>query len=147
MPNTNTDIVPLISSLVTGPLGLRHFPRVWLKVLLHTKGRLPEGYRHGYGGFDERLATHVGLDMDAFVAFVTAESPTYLASEDWLRANATALTNETIASFNEIIRSTDKSEENAVKQRADIGIPDWTLKNAVALNDLDDWTAIHAQLV
>ena len=46
-------IVPVLSSSVMGPLGVKHLPRLWLKILLHACGRLPDGYRHGVGGFDE----------------------------------------------------------------------------------------------
>jgi len=58
-------IYPLISSAAKGPLGVCHLPRLWLKILLFACGRLPEGYRHGEGGFDEFTTTNLGLDRDA----------------------------------------------------------------------------------
>src|ERR1700682_2704180 len=93
-------IVPVLSSSVMGPLGVRHLPRLWLKILLHGCGRLPEGYRHGVGGFDECLTTTLGLDRDAFIAYIETEKPDYLTLEKWVRANATSLTADAIAAVN-----------------------------------------------
>jgi hypothetical protein len=90
-------IVPVLSSSVMGPLGVKHLPRLWLKILLHSCGRLPDGYRHGVGGFDEFLTTTLGLDRDAFVTYIETAKPDYLTLEVWVRANATALTPEAIA--------------------------------------------------
>ena len=63
-------IVPLISSTVAGPLGAMHLPRLWLKILLHAVGRLPEGYRHGEGGFDSLTISNLGIDGRELIAYV-----------------------------------------------------------------------------
>src|SRR5471030_1556222 len=63
-------VFPVLSSSIRGPLGVAHLPRLWLKLLLHSCGRLPEGYRCGVGGLDEFLTTTLGIDRDAFVAWV-----------------------------------------------------------------------------
>ena len=47
--------VPLISLRTTGPLGIAHLPRQWLKMRLAGKDRLAEGYRAG-GGWVRRNA-------------------------------------------------------------------------------------------
>jgi hypothetical protein len=129
-----------------GPLGVKHLPRLWLKILLHGCGRLPEGYRHGVGGFDEFLTTTLGIDRDAFVSYIETEKPDYLTLEAWVRANATALTAEAIAAINARVANADLPDTMLADRRAQLGFhePDYT--KAVALNDLDDWTAMHAAL-
>jgi hypothetical protein len=140
------EIIPLISSSVKGPLGVCHLPRLWLKILLHASGRLPEGYRHGAGGFDEMTCTHLGIKAADLVRFVEGRRPTYLECEAWVRDHAKKLSPETIADHNEAILTWEKSANAAAEQRADIGIPDWSLTNSVALNDLDDWMRVYRAL-
>ena len=138
-------VVPILSSLAVGPLGVCHLPRMWLKILLHATGRLPSGYRHGTGGFDERTATDLGFDRDAFVTFVETQRPTYLEAEAWVRANAKHRDAETIRKHNELVHR-DKPELMAVAQRAFIGLDDPSVRDATLLNDLDDWQTLHEQV-
>ncbi len=140
-------IVPLISSSVSGPLGVRHLPRVWLKVSLHGVGRLPDGYRHGSGGLDELMLRQLGIDPAEFVAFVEAELPSYLACEAWVRTHAKSLNAETIAEINDAIAAAQKSPESAAEFRAAFGIDDPSFVGGVAINDLDDWSAVHAEIL
>ena len=93
-------IVPLISTSKTGPSGIMHLPRLWMKILLASKGRLAEGYRHGIGGFDERLLENFGVDRDAFIRYVESEQPDYLAAERWFTEHATAFSPQTVAASN-----------------------------------------------
>ena len=140
-------IAPLISSSVAGPLGILHLPRLWLKIVLHACGRLPEGYRHGEGGFDEALCDALRIDRDAFVAFVATEKPDYCAVERWVLEHAGDLSPRTITAFNSRVRTTRMSPERAAETRERFGITDDTFAIGVALNDLDDWAAMHAALV
>jgi len=137
---------PLISSRQTGPLGACHLPRLWLKVLLHAKGLLPEGYRHGYGGFDETTFVDLGIDGEAFIRFVETEEPDYLTCERWVREHATKLDAASIAAHNEKILGWDMKPEIAAERRANIGKDAPATLNAVALNDLDDWSSVHRQV-
>src|SRR5580704_6874643 len=84
-------IVPLISSSVAGPLGAKHLPRLWFKVLLHATGRLADGYRHGQGGFDSMTFENLGIDPNLFIAYVERERPTYQGCEAWVRAHASRI--------------------------------------------------------
>ena len=138
-------VVPILSSSAVGPLGVCHLPRMWLKILLHATGRLPSGYRHGTGGFDERTAANLGFDRDAFIEFVEKERPTYLECEAWVRAHAKHLDPETIRKHNDLVHR-DKPELMAVAQRAFVGLDDPSVRDATLLNDLDDWMTLHEQL-
>lgn len=140
-------IVPLLSSSVTGPLGVVHLPRFWYKVLLHACGRLPEGYWHGSGLFDERTCADIGLDLTAAVAYIETEKPDYLTFEAWVRTNATKLDAASIAAHNESILGHPMREELASQRRARFGIEDPSFNNGVRLNDLDDWDCLHELLV
>jgi Domain of unknown function (DUF5069) len=139
-------IEPLISSNVAGPLGILHLPRLWLKILLHACGRLPDGYRHGVGGFDELLCERFGIDRDAFVSFIQTEKPDYQRTERWVVEHAKDLSPQTVAAFNLRIRTTNMRDETAAERRARFNIDDATFANAIALNNLDDWAGIHERL-
>ncbi|GAC1659536.1 MAG: hypothetical protein NVS4B13_04590 [Candidatus Elarobacter sp.] len=136
-------IVPTLSSSVMGPLGVKHLPRLWPKILLHSCGRLPEGYRHGVGGFDEFLTTTLGIDRDAFIAHIETARPDYLALEAWVRTNATALNAETIAVVNARVTNADLPEAMLADRRRHLGFNEPAYIKAAALNDLDDWAALH----
>jgi Domain of unknown function (DUF5069) len=139
-------IVPVLSSSVVGPLGIMHLPRLWLKILLHARGLLPEGYRHGVGGFDEFVTTTLGIDRDAFVAYIETVKPDYLTLEAWVRANAAMLTPDAVATINERIATAPLPEPMLSERSARFALGDPSYTRAVALNDLDDWAAMHDAL-
>jgi hypothetical protein len=141
-----TPIVPAVSTTSAGPLGVAHLPRLWLKMLLHAHGRLPEGYRYGLGGFDEYVQTAIGIEYEPLAAFIARERPGYLALEAWVREHATNLTPAAIAASNAHVLGFDVPEERAAPRRAEYGV-DASVTKAVALNDLDDWLALHHQLL
>jgi Domain of unknown function (DUF5069) len=139
----NDAIVPLISSSVAGPLGARHLPRLWLKILLHAAGRLPEGYRHGSGGFDGMTLDGLGIDAAAFIGFIELRMPTYLECEAWVRSHGTKLDAASIAAHNAAIAEREKPDDMAAEFRQRLGIGDERVRNSIALNDLDDWSLAH----
>lgn len=138
-------IVPLISGSQTGPLGITHLPRFWLKMRAYAIGALPEGYRHGNGGSDENLLTTFGIDATAFAAFIASEAPDYPACEAWIRRNATDLSAETIREFNEFLTSFDMPDPRLSEWTQRFGLPHGNYK-AVLLNQLDDWDGMHELL-
>ncbi len=140
-------IVPLISSSVSGPLGAKHLPRLWLKIILHAAGRLPEGYRHGSGGLDELTLIDLGIDPPAFIVYLESEMPTYRQCEAWVRTHAANIDPAAIAEHNARIDGATKSPESAAEFRQRLGVDDPTFAAAVPLNDLDDWAAAHAVIM
>jgi hypothetical protein len=138
-------VIPAISSSVTGPIGIAHLARFWLKKILKFHDRLPADYRSGEGGFDGWLLEELGIadaDVDAFVA---ARVPDYLTFEAWVRERTTA-TPETIEAFNAELLGFPMPEKMAAARRAQYGLPD-TITLGVALNDIDDWGGLHDQLI
>lgn len=139
-------IVPAISTSVVGPLGLMHLPRLWAKTLSFGYGRLPEGYRHGVGGFDMILLASIGLDHDAYHAFVVDEKPEYLPFEAWVKENAKTLNAETIAAFNDRMLKAAMPPAGVETVHERLAIMDPAFTNGIKLNDLDDWHGLHAQI-
>ena len=142
--------IPLISSRLTGPLGLAHLPRVWLKLRLHAQGKLPQGYRAGQGGADATLLTALGLDAETTISFIRDTQPAYLAFEAWVRENATpqGLTPDAIARTNDRILLFVKPEPERSRVLDTLGLPnddtEWT---APELNELEDWHGFHLALL
>jgi hypothetical protein len=135
-------IVPGVSSSSSGPLGIKHLPRLWMKATLAAVGALPDGWNSGFG-FDRFVAETIGLDLAAAVAHIHAELPPYLAFEDWVRAHVEGLDAAAIARHNTAITSRTKSAEKSVEECAEIGIPATATTNVIELNDLLDWKALH----
>jgi hypothetical protein len=116
-------------------------------VLLHSVGRLPEGYRHGIGGFDEFLTTTIGLERDAFVAYIESARPDYLTLERWVREHATNLTAEAIATVNHRMETYEFPEAMRAERLARLRLQaEGADLRTVPLNDLDDWLAMHEAL-
>jgi hypothetical protein len=144
MEKHGDDFIPLISGATSGPLGVVHLPRLWLKLLLHALGRLPDGYRHGVGGSDEMVMTSLGIDADAFIAFIEKEKPDYLACEAWIKAHATNVTPEGIAKANKGVLEGMMPDPRKSEWQKRFGVD---FAEGWKLNQLDDWAAIHEQLI
>ncbi len=131
---------PLTGPMAVGPLGLAHLPRMWQKGILSTVGWLPEEYHFVTRGFDQWLCEGVGIDMAAFGAFART-LPSYLAAEDWVRANATALDRQ--AATNEKLLTMTLPAEALARMQASTGISDPTFTTAVRMLNLDDLVWLH----
>lgn len=144
MEKQGDDFIPLISGATSGPLGVVHLPRLWLKLLLHALGRLPEGYRHGAGGSDEIVMTSLGIDPDAFIAFIAKEKPDYLACEAWIETHATNVTPDGIAKANKGVLEGMMPDPRRSEWQKRFGVD---FAEGWKLNQLDDWAAVHEQLI
>jgi hypothetical protein len=138
-------IVPLISSGTAGPLGVIHLPRLWLKVSLEARGKLAAGYPGAGQGYDQMVIDGIGLNRDAVLKFIKDSRPTYPQFETWVKANATKLDKGSVDKLNAAIRgyihddATRKSILGANGIADDASAP----KDAVNLNNLDDWKEFH----
>lgn len=141
-------MIPTISSGVAGPLGAIHLPRLWSKVLLSAHGQLEEGYDECGQGFDQMVLDGLKVDRDAAVAFIKENNATYPQFEQWvvdqrggsIPASEIEASNAAIAGYEH-----DDDTRGGILSAAGIG-DDGSIKDAVNLNNLDDWTELHGSL-
>jgi hypothetical protein len=142
-------IAPLISSGVAGPLGVLHLPRLWLKVSLESVGKLAPGYPGAGQGYDQMVIDGIGLQRDAVLQYIKQSRPTYPQFEAWVKKHATKLDKASIEKLNSGIRGYIHDDET---RKAILGaneIPDdsCACKDAVNLNNLDDWKEFHTAVL
>jgi hypothetical protein len=137
--------VPLISSGTAGPLGVLHLPRLWQKVSLEESGKLAAGYPGIGRGFDAMTCAALGLDEQAVKDFIKQNKPTYTEFEAWVKENAKSLTPEAIEKHNAAVRGYNHDDDTRKGICTSCGIADdgSTAKDAVNLNNLDDWAEFH----
>ncbi len=137
--------VPLISSGVAGPLGVVHLPRLWQKVSLEATGKLASGYPAVGKGFDAMTLAALGLEEHAVKGYIEQNKPTYPQFEAWVKQNAKSLTPEAIKKHNAAVRGYNHDDDTRKGILSACGIPDDTAapKDAVNLNNLDDWYEFH----
>ena len=136
--------VPLISSGTAGPLGVLHLPRLWQKVSLEAAGKLAPGYPGIGRGFDAMTCAAVGVEEEALKDFIKQEKPTYPQFEAWIKKNAKSFTPEAVEKHNAAVRGYIHEDETRQEITSACGIDDGSApKDAVNLNNLDDWNAFH----
>ncbi len=139
--------VPLLSSGIAGPLGVLHLPRLWLKVSLDAQGKLAAGYPAIGKGFDQMVIDGLNLNRDALAAFIAEKHPTYTQFEQWIREQPSATIDKaSIEKLNGAIRSYNHDDETrgAILGAAELNDDQTAPRDAVNLNNLDDWTEFHS---
>ena len=137
--------VPLISSGIAGPLGVLHLPRLWQKVSLEESGKLASGYPGVGKGFDAMTLAALGLEEQAVRDYIRQSKPTYPQFEAWVKKNAKSLNRDAVEKHNAAVRGYNHDDETrkgilgACKIADDASSP----KDAVNLNNLDDWYEFH----
>lgn len=139
-------IVPLISSGVAGPLGVLHLPRLWLKTSLESCGKLADGYPGAGQGYDQMVLDGLGLDRGLFLEFI-ATKPTYIECEQWVVQHGTKIDNESIDELNAAITGYEHSDETRKAILETAGLPDGSPRDAINLNNLDDWDEFHSAVL
>lgn len=137
-------IIPTISSGTAGPLGVQHLPRLWQKASLDAVGKLNSDYPAAGAGFDQMTLDALGIDRQAFLDYIAADKPSYVACEAWCAANGN-FDGEKIAGHNAAVDGynhddSTRTEICGVAGREDDG----SVLDAVNLNNLDDWAGFHA---
>jgi hypothetical protein len=137
--------VPLISSGVAGPLGVVHLPRLWQKISLEEQDKLAAGYPGVGKGFDAMTLDALGLEEQAVRNYIKQNKPTYPQFEAWVKKNAKSLSRDAIEKHNAAVRGYNHDDEtrkgilSACSMTDDASSP----KDAVNLNNLDDWYEFH----
>ena len=134
--------IPTITSGIAGPLGVLHMPRFWQKVSLDAVGKLHSDYPACGAGYDQMMLDALGLDKDATLAYIKAEKPTYVQFEAWVRSNATKL--DGASGFNAAVEGYNHDDETREGILNAVGLPGADIKDAVNLNNLEDWHDFHA---
>lgn len=144
-PSIMSKIVPTISSGVAGPLGVLHLPRFWQKVSLDAAGKLHDEYPACGAGFDQMTLDALGLDKEATIAHITDKKPGYFQFEAWVRANMKA--DADIAAHNAAVTGYIHDDGTRAEIFGAAGLSDdtCTARDAVNLNNYDDWTIFHKQ--
>ena len=138
-------IVPLISSGTKGPLGVLHLPRLWQKVSLEAAGKIADGYPGSGAGYDAMVIAGLGLDTEAVRAHITNDKPTYPQFEAWIQAQDGAkLDDASIGELNASIEGYNHDDATRQGILSANGLPDGDPKDAINLNNLDDWLEFHA---
>jgi len=142
MPDT---YVPLISSGTAGPLGVLHLPRMWQKVSLEAQGKLAAGYPGIGKGFDAMTCATLGLEEQAVKDYIKKDKPTYPQFEAWVKKNAKSLNPQVIGKHNAAVRGYIHDDDTRKAVLGSCAIPDDASapKDAVNLNNLDDWYEFH----
>ena len=139
-------LTPAISTAATGPLGIMHLPRLWLKNLLFALDRLPPDYRNTTGTFDRMVFDALGIEADEMLAYFRTAKPDYLQFEAWVRAHARHLETAVVSGLNARYLAAEMSAGAAAVRRSELGIEATGLRLGILLNDLDDWNALHRRL-
>jgi Domain of unknown function (DUF5069) len=137
--------VPMISSGIAGPLGVLHLPRMWQKVSLESQGKLAAGYPGIGHGYDAMTCAALGLEEQAVKDFIKKNKPTYPEFETWVKKNAKSLNRQSIEKHNAAVRGYNHDDETRKGILSACGIADDSsaFKDAVNLNNLDDWHGFH----
>ena len=143
-----SNIVPMISSGTAGPLGVLHLPRLWLKASLGAAGKLHSDYPSCGQGYDQMVLDGLGLDKAAFESFI-ATKPTYPQLEAWVLAQSGgSLDAAAVAKLNAAITGYIHADEVRTSILDANGIPDeGKIRDAINLNNLDDWLAFHKEVI
>ncbi len=140
-------IVPTISSDSMGPLGVAHLPRLWQKVLLSKKSLLPPDYDACGQGYDQMVLDGLGLDRAETLAYLDT-LPSYPQFEAWiLKKKGGKLDPQAVEKLNAAIRGYIHTDDTRKEILQGAGIEDkGQFKDAVRLNNFDDWAFFHASL-
>lgn len=141
-----SQIVPLISSGVAGPLGVLHLPRLWLKASLAAAGKLHADYPACGKGYDGMTLGALGIKEDEFLAFI-ATKPTYVQLEAWVKAYpGVNLTKANLYKHNQAILGYIHGDDvrKTILDAAGVADESGVNPGAVDLNNLDDWQTLWA---
>ncbi len=142
-----SNIVPTISSGIAGPLGVLHLPRLWMKASLGAVGKLHSDYPAIGAGYDQMVLDGLGIDKGAFEDYIASAKPSYIELEAWvLDQKGGSLDQDAVDELNSAIvgyihDDDTRGEILDAAGRSDDG----TIKDAVNLNNLDDWSIFHSQ--
>lgn len=144
-----SQFIPLISSGTAGPLDVLHLPRLWQKTSLAAAGKDHPDYPACAPGYDTMVLGALGIEVDAFKAYIAAKKPTYPQCEAWVLAQCGgSLDAAKVAELNASITGYHHKDEVRKSILDANGITDdGTILDAINLNNLDDWLSFHSEVI
>lgn len=88
----------------------------------------------------------LGLDRDAFLALISTK-PTYIQTENWIKENGTKVNAAAISELNAAITGYIHKDETRQEILNAVGLPDGDPRDAINLNNLDDWDGFHTSVI
>ena len=143
-------VVPLISTLDYGPLGVRQLPRTWYKILLKARGVLHPDYPDMTGGgLDPRVLQALNLDKEATLAFIRETLPSYLEFEAWVLSQCGGkLPGKAVDEWNDYLCHRIHNDAKQKDICTTVGRKDdGSLTSAIILNNIEDWHLAHKDLL
>ncbi len=142
-------LIPMISSGIAGPLGVLHLPRLWQKASLGAAGKLHDDYPACGKGYDQMVLDGLGLDRDDFLGYIKDKKPSYPECEAWVLAKKGGnLDAEAVRKLNAAIAGYIHDDATRKAILGENNIEDaGNIKDAVNLNNLDDWKAFHRDVL
>lgn len=144
-----SNLIPLISSGTTGPLGVLHLPRLWQKASLAAVGKDHPDYPACAPGYDTMVLSALGIEVETFKKFIAENKPTYPQLEAWvLEQSGGALDAAAVAKLNAAITGYNHTDDVRSSILGACGIPDGgKILDAINLNNLDDWQSFHKEVI
>lgn len=91
----------------------------------------------------------LGVEENAVREYIRQNKPTYPQFEAWVKKNAKSLNRDAIEKHNAAVRGYNHDDETRNRILGTCGIPDdaSSPKDAVNLNNLDDWYEFHQAVI
>ena len=143
-------VVPLVSNLDFGRLGVAQLPRTWYKILMRSKNLLHPDYPDmTKSGLDPRVLELLGVKPDSAVAYIRKEQPDYVTFEGWILEQAGGeLDQKAIKKWNDYLDVREHQGEKQAGILKAIGREDDTaLTSAAILNMTEDFHYAYQQLM
>lgn len=128
-------------------MGVIHLPRLWQKASLEARGKLAAGYPGCGKGYDQMVLDGLGLDRQKVLDFIKNNRPTYTQFENWVKQQpGVKLDKANIEKLNGSIRgyNHDDNTRKGILSACSLEDDGSAFKDAVNLNNLDDWNEFHA---
>jgi hypothetical protein len=145
-----SNYIPLISSGVAGPLGVIHLPRLWQKLSLESVGKLHSDYPGCGKGYDGMVLAALGLSESSVRDFIKSKKPSYVQFEAWIKTQpGVKLDKASIHKNNVAIQGYihDDATRKGILSAAGLADDGSVNPGAVDLNNIDDWTTFHKEVL
>lgn len=143
-------VVPLISNLDYGRLGVSQLPRTWYKILMRSKNLLHADYPDmTKSGLDPKVLEVVGVKPDTAVAYIRKEQPDYVTFEGWVLEQAGGqLDQGAIDEWNDYLKVREHGGDKQAGILKALGREsDTDLTSAAILNMTEDFHYAYRQLM